>query len=165
MYQRVCKGCGKKFETSNRRIFYCSDCIPDRGDRKQVARRYYLTRKAKNPEKEREYRERARKKLLEKVHAYREQFLLRVSPNRECQACGSKEELELHHRFYNDSDEKALIKRGGYSMTLKMMMKVFDNPERFRVLCRNCHKTLHMLLRQNSEVAYRLYQLSQEERG
>jgi len=56
-----------------------------------------------------------------------------------CQNCNKKEHLNLHHVKYAEDSPK-WYESGEY---LKRAKEALEHPERFELLCKNCHNKQH----------------------
>jgi len=141
------------------RYKYCPECKDS--TLKERAHKYYLTRKAKDPDREREFRRRSRAHVYKKVIKLTEAFKTKIPPE-QCLICDGEEEL-LHHRYYKDEKEYNLGREGNWKGTVKQATKRLDNPTRYRILSYTTHKTLTGMLTITEEALDELYKFAKEE--
>lgn len=140
-----CKKCSRKYhkryylthkeQLKEKRKEYIKDYrLSHREQHRQHVKKYYLSHRkqiienrkqyhSKNKEEFKEYNREYRSNNPEKVktHNLVNQHPEKVKPKIECEACGSTKNLEYHHFDYN-------------------------KPLDVYVLCRSCHKSIHVTL-------------------
>ena len=69
----------------------------------------------------------------------------------QCETCGVTDAIyNLHHVVYEE--DSVLPDKGGQHQTVKRRRECIAYPERFRLLCRNCHRAIEPIIHRLVEI-------------
>ena len=155
-----CRRCGKQVEIPDNRYKYCPECKDP--TLKERAHKYYLIRKAKNPEREKELRLRSRKNIRSKTGIILKQFKEKI-PRKQCLILKDEKEV-LHHKYYKNKKELNTCQQGNWKGTIKRVRERLDTPKRYRILSKTTHRILTGMLQLSEEDLDKLYLFAKEDR-